>query len=925
MRKVWNLNRDWHFRQNIEENRKTLSHAEAYMFTQAGSAGGMAAVHYDDSDWSVVQLPHDYAAEAEFSAGNLLSHGYKGQSNAWYRKRFFIPEEYRNKHILLTFGGIAMKARIYCNGSLLARSFTAYTPIAVDLTGRAYFGDRANTLAVEVDGYSLEGWFYEGAGIYRDVKLYAKELLHLAHEGIFWKPVPCGDGWTLHWEALVENSDLCSPRSAPFVLRAELYDKKMQIAAGTSEVQVCPAGESLLISGDLPISAPHLWDVDDPYLYTARLTLMAEDGAEDSETAEIGFRTFTADSKCGFLLNGRPIKLKGTCNHQDHAGVGTAIPESVWEYRLSLLKELGSNTYRCSHNMPDETLLSLCDRMGMLVIDEPRHFESGEEAIRQAEALARQARNHPSVVLYSLFNEEALQSTAEGCYIYRKLRHAISRWDDSRLFTGALGGGALDPDGTALLMDVTGINYALPIAEKFHEMYPDQPVFGSENNSALSTRGCFETDAEKHTCAGYDEDFVPWGNRTRDNWRFTAEHDWYGGICVWTGFDYRGEPTPYQWPSISSQFGIFDTCGFPKSLYWQNKVCFTDEPLTMLLPHWNWTDGQTVRVMAVTNCEEAELRLNGVSLGRKPAGPCDPAFWEVPFTPGTLEGIGYRNGQPAGEICRVCTAGTPKKIVLEPHKTTIAADGRDAVCINCHLTDENGIPHPTADDLIRFTVEGGVLLGVGNGDPNSHESDRQSCRRLFTGRAQLIVGSVPDMEHLRITASCEGLEDAVLEIEVQRGEMPAYLPSTEQRMLHGAMVSIQPFDKRPDILQEIPDYDMNTMEHIVFDSTSLKPRFTDGWHLYRIPIQIPRNIQEGEICSLRILRVAAKHIAAVLDGETLLDNPEEIHGDGKLEFLFSGKPGQWRELRLLLEGTGEPSGIGGGFELCTCPAPMQKE
>ncbi|MBR5446553.1 MAG: beta-galactosidase, partial [Clostridia bacterium] len=532
MRKTWNLNRDWRFRHDIDETQKALSHAEAYMFTQAGSAGGMAAVHYDDSDWSLVQLPHDYAVDGDFSADNLLSHGYRGASNAWYRKRFCLPEEYRNKHILLTFGGIAMKARIYCNGSLMARSFTAYTPTVVDLTGRAFFGDRANTLAVEADGYSLEGWFYEGAGIYRDVKLYAKDLLHLAHEGIFWKPVCGRDGWVLHWEALVENSDLTCPVSAPFVLCAALSDADGQIVSGSSEVQVCPAGETIRVSGDLPVPAPHLWDVDDPYLYTARMTLTAADGASDAEETSIGFRTFTADSKRGFLLNGRPIKLKGTCNHQDHAGVGTAIPEAVWEYRLSLLKELGSNAYRCSHNMPDEILLSLCDRMGMLVIDEPRHFESGEEAFRQAEALARQARNHPSVVMYSLFNEEALQSTAEGCHIYRKLRHAISRWDDSRLFTGALGGGALDPAGTALLMDVTGINYSLPIAEKFHELYPDQPVFGSESNSSLSTRGCFVTDAEKHVCAGYDEDFVPWGNRTRDNWQFAASHDWYGGICV---------------------------------------------------------------------------------------------------------------------------------------------------------------------------------------------------------------------------------------------------------------------------------------------------------------------------------------------------------------------------------------------------------
>ena len=918
MRKVWNMNRDWRFRTDGDENIRALTHAEAYRFTQAGSAGGMAAIHYDDSDWPVVQLPHDYASEAGFSADAMLSHGYKEPYNAWYRKRFFLPEEYRNKHILLTFGGIAMTARIYCNGSLLARSHTAYVPVSVDLTGRAYFGDRANALAVATDGCSLEGWFYEGAGLYRDVKLYVKDLLHLAHDGIFWKPVRLDNGsWQLRWEALVQNSDLCAGTGVPFVLRAELFDGAEKIGCVCSAPCTCPAGESVLVSGEIPVPAPHLWDVDDPYLYKVRLTLTAEDGSEDSEETSIGFRTFTADCKHGFSLNGRPIKLKGTCNHQDHAGIGTAIPEAVWEYRLTRLKELGTNAYRCSHNMPDETLLSLCDRMGMLVIDETRHFESSDEALTQAESLARQARNHPSVVMYSLFNEEALQATAEGCHIYRKLRHAICRWDDSRLFTGALGGGALDPNGTALLMDVTGINYSLPIAAQFHEKFPDRPVFGSESNSTLSTRGCFATDPARHVCAGYDEDVVPWGNCVRDNWRFTAEHDWYGGTCIWTGFDYRGEPTPYQWPSVSSQFGIMDTCGFPKASFWQNKVCFTEEPLTVLIPHWNWEKGQTVRVMAVTNCDEAELWVNGVSAGRKPAGPCDPAEWDIPFVPGILEAAGYRNGIRAGEIYRVQTAGAPCRIVLTPHKAAILDDGRDAVCVNCHLEDKNGIPLPTADHLLRFTVDGGVLLGVGNGDPNSHESDHAPMRRLFAGHAQLIVGSVPAMDSLRITASCDGLADSVLEMEVRHTALPDYLPSTDSRMLHGAVVSIHPFPERPDILQEIPDYDMNTMENIVFDSTSLKPAFTHGWHLYRIPFQVPKNLQDGETCVLRVLRIAAGQLTAVLDGEVLTDGP---HGDGPLELHFPGKPGKWCELRLLVEGTGRESGIGGGFEVCSSPA-----
>ncbi|MBQ8641102.1 MAG: DUF4982 domain-containing protein [Clostridia bacterium] len=924
MRIERNLNRDWRFCLGEDEKKNAATHSEAYQYAHAGSIWGIAGVNFDDSDWRVVQLPHDYANEMEFGPENMCSHGYLAASNAWYRKRFLLPEEYRGKHLLLTFGGVAMKARVYLNGSLMARSFSAYTPIYIDITDRAYYGERVNTLVVEVDGYSLEGWFYEGAGIYRDVKLTVKNMLHLTKDGVFVKPVRDENGnWSVHWEAMVDNGDLVKDGPGVFTVQTEILDGDELVAGAVSAVQTCAGGDGITVSGVIRLDGytPHLWDIDDPHLYTARVQIRsADDPAEvlDEEEHRIGFRTFTADSRRGFFLNGRPIKLKGTCNHQDHAGVGAAVPDSVHEYRIARLKELGSNAYRCSHNMPTEVLLDICDRVGMLVIDENRHFESGEEGVWQMEAMVRQGRNHPSVVMYSLFNEEALQATAEGCHIYRRLRHTLRKWDDSRLIFGAMGGGVMDPGGTAPLMDVTGVNYSLDIAAQFHEKYPDQPVFGSENHSAYSTRGCYKTDRDRHVCASYDEDPSGWGQTIRETWRFTTENDWYGGICIWTGFDYRGEPTPYTWPSVSSQFGLMDTCGFPKAAFWQNKVCFTDEPLTVLIPHWNHRPGEMVRVMAVTNCEEAELWVNGTSLGRNPAGSCDPAQWEIPFVPGQIEAAGYRNGVQAGEICRIRTAGAPKKIMAVPHRGWIADDGRDAVLLNCSVTDENGIEVPTADNLLCFTIEGdGVLLGVGNGDPNSHESDHLPKRRLFAGHAQAVIGALPGAESVRITVEGEGLESAVLELELRHAVMPDYLTSVDSRAIHGATVSVRSFPEKPDILQEIPDYDMNTMENIVFDTYSLKPIFTEGWRLCRVPFTVPKTLQKGQMCCIRVLRLVAKGLVAALNGKIILDNPEEIHGDGSMCINFSGTPGQQCELRLLMEGTGTASGICGGFEVFT--------
>ena len=913
MHEVLNLNRDWRFQIESSEKTGTFTHAEAYAYAHAGSMGGVAGINFDDSDWRIVQLPHDYMSEAPFSADAVHSHGFKCASNAAYRKRFLLPESMMGKHLLLVFDGIAMCARIYLNGSLMARSFTAYTPVVIDITDRAYFGDRVNTLVVEVDGRALEGWFYEGAGIYRDVHLYVKERCHFAHNGIFLCPVQQDDGtWCVQWRAEVEN-DTDNPDPIPVSVQISLYDGEQCFASAVSETYPGESGSTVTLSGSFPVTSPKLWDVDAPHLYRAQIALIGDGGEMDNDSFNIGFRTFTADSEHGFFLNGKPFLMKGTCNHQDHAGIGCAVPDAIHEYRIRRLKEMGCNTYRCAHNMQSEAVLMACDRLGMLVIDETRHFEASTEGLEQIRALVRRDRNHPSLILYSLFNEEALQATREGVNIYRRLKREVRRHDDSRPVTGALGGGVLDDAGTALCMDITGINYSLIMADAFHQKHPDRPAFGTENNSVVSTRGCYRTDPARNVCASYDEDVVDWGQTMRQTWDFVRKNPWYGGICIWTGFDYRGEPTPYTWPSVSSQFGLMDSCGFAKESYHHCRICFREEPIIHIAPHWNWSTGDVVRVQTPTNCEEAELFLNGISLGRQQADVCRYPEWEVPFTAGTLTAIGYCGGKIAAEDS-VCTAGSPVRVKLEPDRTALMADGRDAVCVNVSVLDADGNPVPDAGYLLQISVGGdGVLLGVGNGDPNSHEDDHAPMRHLFAGRAQIILSAEPGAKTVSLSVSTEGLTGDTVYFTVTDCPMPQYLPSTDNRSVHGAMVTYLTYPTRDALPMDLSKYDMNTMEHIVFDTYSFKPVFSEGWRLLRIPILVPRAAAVGAaICRVTILRLAAKHAAAIIDDQTLYDGP---HGVGPMTLEFPAEAGKLYTLVLLIEGSGGESGICGGVDV----------
>lgn len=873
-RVVYQMDMDWRFCREaaLDTENADTGHSAIYNSVKTGSASGPATKKaYDDGEWERVDLPHDYMREAAFSPDAIGNHGYRVMENAWYRKTFAVDPSLAGRHALLVFDGISASSIVWLNGSILKRSFSGYYEIDLDVTDRIYY-DRINTLAVYTKAADIEGWWYEGAGIYRHVNLYFKNLLHIAHNGIWAKPVladEATDTWRVELETTLENSDYEEGRGS---LRVRLFDGEALICETVSEETVCPADGRSTAYASLAVDRPSRWDVDSPKLYTLTVELLQDGEVVDEARERIGFRTFFFDADKGFFLNGRPLKIKGTCNHQDHAGVGVAVPDSIQYYRVRRLKEMGCNAYRCSHNPPAREILNACDEYGILVMDENRTFETRADAIENLQNLVRRDRNHPCVFLWSLFNEETLQNTTEGRLIFRRLRSAVRKLDDTRPTIGAINDN-FHSNGTPAEMDVLGLNYAISRAAANHAEWPNKPILGSENNSAVTTRGCYVRDLDAHILNNYDEEVVPWGQTVRETWKTVMDNDWFSGIFIWTGFDYRGEPTPFEWPSVSSQFGILDTCGFPKDSYYFNQACFTDEPMMHILPHWNWKEGESVRVMTVTNCEEAELLLNGRSLGRRPSNVFEQCEWSVPFEAGTLSAVGYRNGK-AVAWAENRTAGKAVAVKLIPDRGVLNNGGQDTVPIRVSLVDANGIELPDASELVTFEVVGdGKLAGVGNGDPNSHEPDHTPYRKLYRGLCQVLVMAELGAKSVKLIARCEGLAPAEHTFEIRDCKAPNYLFSRPNCALSGILGSVADSEEKPDPTKVWGEDDMNSFAPMVVEGsvfTSFMPRsFKSGWRELRIPVTLPKSAREGKVAALEFASVICDVMELYIDGKQI--------------------------------------------------------
>jgi beta-galactosidase len=509
--------------------------------------------------------------------------------------------------------------------------------------------------------------------------------------------------------------------------------------------------------------------------------------------------------------------------------VGVAVPDSLWEFRLRRLKKMGSNAYRCAHHPPAKEFLEACDRLGMLVMDENRNFNTSDDCMRQLEWMVRRDRNHPSVILWSVFNEEPMQGTKQGYEMVRRMAAVVKALDPTRPITAAMNGGHFAPFNVSQAVDVVGFNYSVNEYDAFHKANPDKPMTSSEDTAALMIRGEYQTDREKNLIASYDDDSAVFGRTQRVAWKMIAERPFLAGSFVWTGFDYHGEPTPFTWPTASSLFGCMDLCGFSKTAFHIRRALWVkDEPVLHLAPHWNWPgkEGQPVKVLAVTNADSVELRLNGHSLGAKPVDPYDFATWEVIYQPGKLEAIAMKNGREIAR-CAVETTGQPVALRLTPDRAAMAGDGLDATPVTVEALDAQGRPVPTANLPVEFALEGpGAIIGLGNGDPNSHEPEKGNRRSLFNGLAQVIVQSRPDGKGpLRLSAKAAALGTGETVIEVKAAASPPGIAAARPTNILLKWRMSAASSTPPDPNQKIAGNDQNTWQEVWTDK--LRP-FTNG-------------------------------------------------------------------------------------------------
>jgi len=715
------------------------------------------------ADWKAIDLPHDWCVEGTFVHDNDLGsqpagNGYLPTGIGFYRKEFEIPESDKGKKISIEFDGIFRNSTVWVNGHLLGNHQSGYTPSNYDLTNVLRYGNEGrNVILVKVDATQPEGWWYEGCGIYRHVWLIKTDRLHVARFGTYVTTPTVSDAEATVSIKITLKNEYKTAKNVTLV--SKITDKKGAVLdTKTSTLSISPFDQTE-ISQTGTIKKPLLWSPETPTLYKV-LTEVTENGhIVDTYETTFGVRTVEINRN-GVFLNGKLCPVKGTCNHQDFAGIGVALPDKINWYKLKLLKEMGSNGYRGSHHPPTPELLDMCDSMGMLVLDENRHLSSSEENIKDLETMLYRDRNHPSVFMWSMENEEAIQGTVTGARILETMVETTHRIDPSRKVTAAMNH-ARNDGGYSDVLDVVGYNYGDKGLEyvKDHEKYPNRVLFCTEGTSFVSTRGEYETNWAK----GYTSNSIivkpDWGPYPGEDWADIVKYPYLGGLFVWTGFDYRGEPTPFSWPCVSSHFGIMDVCGFPKDGYYAYKAAWGNEPVVHIFPHWNWPgkEKDTVKVHCYTNCDEIELFLNGKSQGKKKAEPYKKLIWSVIYKPGKLEAKGYKAGKlVTNDIVESTTA--PSQVNLNSDVNAIKADGCDVAVIRVAIKDEKGRVVPTANNLVKFTIEGpGKIIGTGNGNPTSYEPDKASQRMAFNGYCLVLVQSEKQSGEIRLKASSETL------------------------------------------------------------------------------------------------------------------------------------------------------------------------
>lgn len=798
-------------------NQRSVENIELEWRFHLGDVDGASQPGYDDSGWRRLDLPHDWAVEGDFSQANPsgVTGGALPGGVGWYRKTFTIDAADKGKRVSVLFEGSYMNTEVFVNGRPLGVRPYGYVSFGYDITPYIKWGGE-NVVAVRVDNSEQpNSRWYSGCGIYRSVYLVKTAPLHIARWGTYAYSVVTGGNADLNVETTVEND---TEKDAGIEIGLKLLDAGGETVAAVKYPAVAEAEKQTMSSTMLSVGNPHLWDTASPYLYRLVTDIYHSGNVIDSDTVRVGFRTIAFDAEKGFFLNGRNMKINGVCLHHDHGCLGAAFNRRAMQRQLQMMKDMGCNAIRCSHNPPSPEMLDLCDEMGLLVMDEAfdmwrkkktahdyaRYFDEWHE--RDLCDFVMRDRNHPSVFMWSIGNEileqwpdaDAGSLSAEDANLILNKGHELGSADGmsaNSLLALHLAGIVRGLDSTRPVtagcnepsvnnhvlksgaLDVVGYNYHNGNVASVPENFPGMPFLITESNSALATRGYYRMPSDttfvwpywdkpfsdpSFSCSSYDNCHVPWGNTSEETFSIVSGNDFVSGQFVWTGFDYLGEPSPYGWPARSSYFGLVDLAGIPKDSYYLFQSEWSDASVLHLFPHWNWTPGQDVDMWCYYNdADSVELVVNGKSAGfSKKTGSRRHAEWRVRYEPGMVEAVAWKDGK-AVRRKTIRTAGIPAQIRLTPDRREIAADGRDLSYVTVEILDKDGNLCPNADNLVKFEVEGsGFIAGVDNGSQTSMERFKDNKRKAFYGKCMLVVRNNGKAGRISVRAVAEGLKEA---------------------------------------------------------------------------------------------------------------------------------------------------------------------
>ena len=755
---------------------------------------------YDDSDWRILNLPHDWSIEGEFSNDNPSEPqgGALPTGIGWYRKSFNVGESSVNDLIYIEFDGVYRNSEVWINGHYLGKRPNGYSSFEYHLTPFVQPGN--NIIAVKVDN-SLQpnSRWYTGSGIYRHVWLKMINPIHVEHWGTYiTTPVVNNKMAKVNLDLSIINS---YSENVDLKIKTIIMNQ-FNIDVARNETETISTSDSLIkLSQEFDIKQPALWSPDNPFIYRAVTQVFSGDKIVDIYETPFGVRHFAFDPEKGFYLNGKPIKINGVCMHHDLGALGAAVNTSAMHHQLSLLKEMGCNAIRTAHNPPAPEFLYLCDIMGFFVQDEAfdvwkrgkvkydYHIDWDTEHRRDLSDMILRDRNHPSIIMWSIGNEIPEQFDSTGIEITKELTSIVKALDKTRPVTSALTEN--DPDKNFIIqsgaLDIIGFNYKQEFYKRFPEVYPGQPFYASETMCAEATRGFYQMPSDSimrwpsaynapledanDDCmvSAYDNVSAYWGSTHEETWKVVKKYDFISGMFVWAGFDYLGEPTPYPWPARSSYFGIIDLAGFPKDSYYMYKSEWTDDPVLHLFPHWNWTDGQTIDVWAYyNNADQVELFVNGESQGAK--SKADTTFhvmWRVTYHPGSIKVVSRKDGQVVLEK-EIFTAREASKINLTVNRTELLNNGKDMVFVTVDVEDRDGNLVPDADNMIHFEIlGGGFIAGVDNGYQASMEPFKADYRKAFHGKCMVMIQSNGQSEDVTLFAKSDDLESSQIKINIK--------------------------------------------------------------------------------------------------------------------------------------------------------------